>query len=236
MTLHFGSIPPPCLNPTRTQVQVLRYAVSPSDNSEWAVGKSVCILHHGQEMLRPRPRTRCMQVEVFCYALSPSDNSEWRNRIAAETEHFLDVSAWGVPDIARKIAADGIQVGGPPAGQKWLSAIPDCPVVHATPLALRAQAAATQTDCLAEWGSRPDLYLTLSAHPRTSACMGLHCCHAAGCCAPLASGQHAHTQDAEHTSLFPQQPVDACASLVADGWTLNPRPQTLKSKPQSPRT
>ena len=51
-----------------------------------------------------------MQVEVFCYALSPSDNSEWRNRIAAETEHFLDVSSWAVPDIARKISADGVQV------------------------------------------------------------------------------------------------------------------------------
>ena len=51
-----------------------------------------------------------VQVEVFCYALSPSDGSEWRQRIAAETEHFQDVSAWGVPDIARKISADGIQV------------------------------------------------------------------------------------------------------------------------------
>ena len=133
---------------------MLRYALSPSDNSEWAVGRSVRILHHGQEMLRSCPRTRCMQVEVFCYALSPSDNSEWRNRIAAESEHFLDVSAWGVPDIARKISADGIQVGGPPADRTWLSAHHDCPVMHATPLLLRAQATATQTDCLAEWGSR----------------------------------------------------------------------------------
>jgi protein O-GlcNAc transferase len=52
----------------------------------------------------------CLQVEVFCYALSPSDGSEWRLRIEAEAEHFLDVSAWAVPDIARKISADGIHV------------------------------------------------------------------------------------------------------------------------------
>jgi hypothetical protein len=51
-----------------------------------------------------------LQVEVFCYALSPSDGSEWRLRIEAEAEHFLDVSAWAVPDIARKISADGIHV------------------------------------------------------------------------------------------------------------------------------
>jgi hypothetical protein len=49
-------------------------------------------------------------VEVFCYALSPSDGSEWRLRIEAEAEHFLDVSAWSVADIARKISADGIHV------------------------------------------------------------------------------------------------------------------------------
>ena len=52
----------------------------------------------------------CLQVEVFCYALSPPDGSEWRARIEGETEHFLDVSAWAMPDIARRIAADGIQV------------------------------------------------------------------------------------------------------------------------------
>lgn len=52
----------------------------------------------------------CAQVEVFCYGLSPSDGSEWRLRIEAEAEHFLDVSAWSVPDIARKISADAIQV------------------------------------------------------------------------------------------------------------------------------
>ena len=50
------------------------------------------------------------QVEVFCYALSPSDNSEWRQRIEAEAEHFADLSAWSVADIAGRISADGIQV------------------------------------------------------------------------------------------------------------------------------
>eukprot|EP00775_Hariotina_reticulata_P003146 gene3146-3423_t len=50
------------------------------------------------------------RVEVFCYALSPSDGSEWRCRIEAEAEHFLDVSSWNVPDIARRISADGVHV------------------------------------------------------------------------------------------------------------------------------
>ena len=51
-----------------------------------------------------------VQVEIFCYALSASDNSEWRQRIEMEAEHFLDASAWSVPDIAGKIAADGIHI------------------------------------------------------------------------------------------------------------------------------
>lgn len=50
------------------------------------------------------------KVEVFCYALMPSDGSEWRQRIEAETEHFLDVSAWPAADIAAKISADRIHV------------------------------------------------------------------------------------------------------------------------------
>lgn len=52
-------------------------------------------------------RTR---VEVFCYALSPNDRSEWRQRIERDAEHFLDVSAWSVGDIAARMSADGIHV------------------------------------------------------------------------------------------------------------------------------
>lgn len=50
------------------------------------------------------------RVEVYCYALSPNDGSEWRSRIEREAEHFIDVSAWGICDIAGKISADGIHV------------------------------------------------------------------------------------------------------------------------------
>ncbi|KAK9815277.1 hypothetical protein WJX72_000982 [[Myrmecia] bisecta] len=50
------------------------------------------------------------RVEVFCYALSPSDGSEWRQRIEAEAEHFMDVSAWAVGDIAHRISADRIHI------------------------------------------------------------------------------------------------------------------------------
>ncbi len=57
------------------------------------------------------PRGRAgAQVEVFCYAVSPSDGSEWRQRIEAEAEHFLDVSAWPVGDVAGRISADRIHV------------------------------------------------------------------------------------------------------------------------------
>ena len=51
-----------------------------------------------------------VQVEIFCYALSPSDSSEWRQRIERESEHFLDVSTWSVPDITGKISADAIHI------------------------------------------------------------------------------------------------------------------------------
>ncbi|KAK9832813.1 hypothetical protein WJX81_003940 [Elliptochloris bilobata] len=50
------------------------------------------------------------QIEVFCYALSANDGSEWRQRIEAEAERFLDVSAWSVGDIAARISADRIHV------------------------------------------------------------------------------------------------------------------------------
>lgn len=49
-------------------------------------------------------------MEVYCYALSATDNSEWRNRIEHEAEHFLDVSAWSIADIAGQISKDRIQV------------------------------------------------------------------------------------------------------------------------------
>ena len=63
--------------------------------------------------LRPAPaRPLRSSIEVFCYALSPSDGSEWRQRITAEAEHFLDVSAWGVAEIAQRISADGIHIAG----------------------------------------------------------------------------------------------------------------------------
>lgn len=49
-------------------------------------------------------------VEVFCYALSPSDGSEWRQRISAEAEHFIDVSAMASDAIARMINESQIQI------------------------------------------------------------------------------------------------------------------------------
>lgn len=50
------------------------------------------------------------RLEVFCYALTASDGSVWRQRIEKEAEHFLDVSSWGIVDIAGKISSDRIHV------------------------------------------------------------------------------------------------------------------------------
>lgn len=49
-------------------------------------------------------------VEVFCYALSQSDGSEWRQRIAAEAEHFKDVSSLPSDVIAKMVSDDQIQI------------------------------------------------------------------------------------------------------------------------------
>lgn len=46
---------------------------------------------------------------MWCGAMR-ADGSEWRQRIEREAEHFLDVSAWSVGDIAGKISSDEIQV------------------------------------------------------------------------------------------------------------------------------
>lgn len=47
---------------------------------------------------------------MFCYALSQSDRSEWRQRISAEAEHFIDVSAMASDAIAQLIYDAQIQI------------------------------------------------------------------------------------------------------------------------------
>lgn len=49
-------------------------------------------------------------LQVFCYALSQSDRSEWRQRISAEAEHFIDVSAMASDAIAQLICDAQIQI------------------------------------------------------------------------------------------------------------------------------
>ena len=52
-----------------------------------------------------------LNCEIYhCYHLLDADGSEWRQRIEQEAEHFLDVSAWSVGDIAGKISSDEIQI------------------------------------------------------------------------------------------------------------------------------
>jgi len=50
------------------------------------------------------------QFEVFAYSFGPPDNSVFRQRIVAECEHFVEVGALSIPALARRIAANGIQV------------------------------------------------------------------------------------------------------------------------------
>lgn len=49
-----------------------------------------------------------VRVQVFCYALSPSDGSEWRQRIEAESEHFIDVSQRSAGEIAGQISVRSV--------------------------------------------------------------------------------------------------------------------------------
>lgn len=49
-------------------------------------------------------------AEILAQQSVCADGSEWRQRIEQEAEHFLDVSAWSVGDIASKISSDEIQV------------------------------------------------------------------------------------------------------------------------------
>ncbi len=50
------------------------------------------------------------RFEVFAYSFGPNDNSAYRKRIIAGCEHFVDVSTSAIPDLAGRIAADGIHV------------------------------------------------------------------------------------------------------------------------------
>lgn len=50
-------------------------------------------------------------VEVFCYSLSPDDSTNFRNKIARETEHFIDLSQLPCNGkAADRIHADGIHI------------------------------------------------------------------------------------------------------------------------------
>ncbi|KAI8391424.1 glycosyl transferase family 41-domain-containing protein [Radiomyces spectabilis] len=50
------------------------------------------------------------KYEVFCYATTASDNSPYRTKIAAEAEHFIDVSSWSHQQVVETVIRDGIHV------------------------------------------------------------------------------------------------------------------------------
>ncbi len=50
------------------------------------------------------------RFEIFAYSFGLDDGSTYRRRIVAECEHFVDVASLSYPEIARRIAADGIHI------------------------------------------------------------------------------------------------------------------------------
>jgi predicted O-linked N-acetylglucosamine transferase (SPINDLY family) len=48
--------------------------------------------------------------EIFAYSFGPADDSVYRRHIIAGCEHFVDVADLSVPELARRIAADGIHL------------------------------------------------------------------------------------------------------------------------------
>lgn len=50
------------------------------------------------------------EFEIFAYSFGPDDGSAYRKRIAADCDHFIDVAALTVPELARRIHADGIHL------------------------------------------------------------------------------------------------------------------------------
>ena len=54
--------------------------------------------------------THQLVYQVFCYGLSQNDGTEWRQRIQAEAEHFIDVSAMTSDAVAKMINEDKIQI------------------------------------------------------------------------------------------------------------------------------
>jgi tetratricopeptide (TPR) repeat protein len=61
------------------------------------------------------------RFESFAYSFGPEDDSLVRRRISAECEHFVDVSLLSYPDIARRIAADGIHILVDLMGHTWVN-------------------------------------------------------------------------------------------------------------------
>jgi predicted O-linked N-acetylglucosamine transferase (SPINDLY family) len=50
------------------------------------------------------------RFEVFAYSFGHVDDSIYRRRITETTEHFVDVSSLSLPDLARRIHADGVHI------------------------------------------------------------------------------------------------------------------------------
>ena len=65
------------------------------------------VSHLTQGMFALHDRER---FEAFAYSFGPDDGSSYRWRIGRECEHFVDVREMRTRDLARRIAADGIDI------------------------------------------------------------------------------------------------------------------------------
>ena len=86
---------------TRTRDGRLRIGYLSGDYCDHAISHLI----HGFFGRHDRER-----FEIFAYSFGPDDGSPYRQRMIAECEHFVDVAPLSYPDIARRIAADGIHI------------------------------------------------------------------------------------------------------------------------------
>jgi predicted O-linked N-acetylglucosamine transferase (SPINDLY family) len=91
----------PAPRPARSPGARLRIAYLSGDFRDHAVS------HLTQGMFALHDRGA---FEVFAYSYGADDGSSYRSRIRAECEHFVDVRTLSTAELARRIAADGIDI------------------------------------------------------------------------------------------------------------------------------
>ena len=95
------SYPYPYTIPTYTPGQQIKVGYVSSDFNNHPLA------HLMQSVFGMHDRSK---FKVICYSLSPTDHSIYRQKIEQESDIFLDVSSWTVPQIIEQIVQDGIHI------------------------------------------------------------------------------------------------------------------------------